>query len=88
MQLQWSIGDRVDRASATEAVDSGSIPGRVKSKTIVSTLSLSPMILVSNTWTNSGGGTIRPLPRDGDKEELYGDPTVRPHPKVWTIGQE
>ena len=28
------IRGRVDRASATEAVDSGSIPGRVKPKTI------------------------------------------------------
>ena len=28
------ISGRVDRASATEAVDSGSIPGRVKPKTI------------------------------------------------------
>ena len=28
------INGRVDRASATEAVDSGSIPGRVKPKTI------------------------------------------------------
>ena len=32
--LMKPIGGRVDRASATEAVDSGSIPGRVKSKTI------------------------------------------------------
>ena len=29
-----SISGRVDRASATEAVDTGSIPGRVKPKTI------------------------------------------------------
>ena len=35
-----------------------------------------------------GGGTTRPLPRDGGAEELRGDPTVGPHPKVWTIGQE
>ena len=28
------ISDRVERASVTEAVDSGSIPGRVKPKTI------------------------------------------------------
>ena len=34
------------------------------------------------------GGTTRPLPRDGGAEELLGDPTVGPHPKVWTIGQE
>ena len=30
----WPIGGRVDRASATDTVDSGSIPGRVKPKTI------------------------------------------------------
>ena len=35
-----------------------------------------------------GGGTTRPLPRDGGTEELRGDPTVRPHPKVWTIDRE
>ena len=33
---QWPISGRVDRASATEAVDSGSIPGRVIRKTIKS----------------------------------------------------
>ena len=41
----------------------------------------------SPRW-RSGGGTTRPLPRDGGAEELRGDPTVGPHPKVWTIGQE
>ena len=35
-----------------------------------------------------GGGTTRPLPRDGGAEELRGDPTVGPHPKVWTIDRE
>ena len=30
----FHAGDQVDRASATETVDSGSIPGRVKPKTI------------------------------------------------------
>ena len=35
-----------------------------------------------------GGGTTQPLPRDGGAEFLRGDPTVGPHPKVWTIGQE
>ena len=30
----YPISGRVDRASATEAVDTGSIPGRVKPKTI------------------------------------------------------
>ena len=34
------------------------------------------------------GGTTRPLPRDGGAEELHGDPTVGPHPKVWTIDRE
>jgi len=29
-----------------------------------------------------GGDTTRPLPRDEGKEELHGDPTVGPHPKV------
>ena len=37
---------------------------------------------------SSGGGTTQPIPRDGGAEELRGDPTVGPHPKVWTIGQE
>jgi len=31
-----------------------------------------------------GGGATRPLPRDGGVEELHGDPTVGPCPKVWT----
>ena len=34
MTEMLTYSDRVDRASATEAVDSGSIPGRVKPKTI------------------------------------------------------
>ena len=33
-RLDWSISGRVDRASATKTVDLGSIPGRVKPKTI------------------------------------------------------
>ena len=37
---------------------------------------------------SGGGGTTRPLPRDGGAEELLGDPTVGPHPKVWTIDRE
>jgi len=28
------------------------------------------------------------LPRDGDVEELHGDPTVGPRPKVWTRGKK
>jgi len=35
-----------------------------------------------------GGGASRPLPRDGGVEELHGDSTVRPGPKVWTRGQK
>ena len=35
-----------------------------------------------------GGGTTRPLPRNGGVEELCRDPTVGLHPKVWTISQE
>jgi len=34
------------------------------------------------------GGSTRPIPMDGRVEELYGDPTVGPHPKVWTRGQK
>ena len=34
LALEQPISGRVDRASATEAVDTGSIPGRVKPKTI------------------------------------------------------
>ena len=37
---------------------------------------------------SGGGGTTRPLPKDGGAEELRGDPTVGPHPKVWTIDRE
>jgi len=35
-----------------------------------------------------GGGATRSLPRDGGVEELHGDPTVGPRPKVWTRGQK
>jgi len=36
--------------------------------------------------SNIGGDddAIRPLPVDECAEELHGDPTVEPHPKVWT----
>ena len=40
------------------------------------------------TLGGGGGGTTRPLPRDGGAEELRGDPTIGPHPKVWTIDRE
>ena len=38
--------------------------------------------------SGGGGDTTRPLPRDGGAEELRGDPTVGPHPKVWSIDRE
>ena len=41
-----------------------------------------------NVIYGGGGGTTQPLPRDGGAEELRGDPTVGPHPKVWTIDRE
>jgi len=34
------------------------------------------------------GSAVRPLPRDGGMEELCGDPTVGPCPKVWTTDQK
>jgi len=52
--------------------------GKKKSK--INTLSW------SRAW--SGGGATRPLRRDGGVEELHGDPTVGPRPKVWTRGQK
>ena len=43
---------------------------------------------VAKLKTGGGGGTTRPLPRDGGAEELRGDPTVGPYPKVWTLDRE
>ena len=43
---------------------------------------------ISSYTGGGGGGTTRPLPRDGGAEELRGDPTVGPHPKVRTIDRE
>jgi len=37
---------------------------------------------------NYGGGATRPLLRDECMEELHGNRTVRPHPKVWTRVQK
>jgi len=34
--------------------------------------------------TGHGGGTTLPLARDEGAEEFRRDPTVGPHPKVWT----
>ena len=43
------------------------------------------VLLFKNLRQSGGGGTTRPLPKDGGVEELRGDPTVGPHPKIWTI---
>jgi len=40
------------------------------------------------TPTDGGGGANGLLPRDGGVEELHGDPTVGPRPKVCTRGQK
>jgi len=46
-------------------------------------------LLVSNSKQHKhGGGTTRPLSSVGGVEELHGDPTVEPRPKVWTRGQK
>jgi len=34
------------------------------------------------------GGATRPLSRVGSAEKFFGDPTVGPHPRVWTRGQK
>jgi len=39
---------------------------------------------VSLKHSVSNGGATRPLPRNGGVEELHGDPTFGPRPKVWT----
>jgi len=39
-------------------------------------------------FTLGGGGATQPLPTDGGVKEPHGDPTVGPHPKVWTRGQK
>ena len=53
-----AISGRVERASATEAVDSGSIPGRVKPKTLkIGIHSSFP------TWRSAIKGTVWSLRR-------------------------
>ena len=52
-----SISGRVDGASATEAVDSGSIPGRVKPKTIKIGIHSFP------AWRSAIKGTVWSLRR-------------------------
>jgi len=42
----------------------------------------------NKTYTLGGGGATQPLSKNEAAEELYGDPTVWPHPKVWTRGQK
>jgi len=39
-------------------------------------------------YSIAGGGATRPLPRNGGVEGLHRDPTIGPHPKVWTRGQK
>jgi len=39
-------------------------------------------------WQFGSGGATQPLPSDGGVEELHGDPSVGPCPKVWTRGQK
>ena len=53
----YPISGRVDRASATEAVDSGSIPGRVKPKTIKIGIHSFP------AWRSAFKGTVWSLHR-------------------------
>ena len=55
----WPISGRVDRASATEAVDSGLIPGRVKTKTI------KIGIHSFSAWCSAIRGTVWSLRRVG-----------------------
>jgi len=47
------------------------------------------IVLVQITCPLGGGGdATRPFPRNGGVEELHGDLTVGPRPKVWTRGQK
>jgi len=32
---------------------------------------------------NNSDGAIRPIPRDGDAEELHGEPEVKPRPAIF-----
>ena len=56
-KVNQSISGRVDRASATETVDSDSIPGRVKSKTIEIGIHSFP------AWRSTIKGTVWSLRR-------------------------
>jgi len=53
-------------------------------------LGLAKIHFQSNVFSlkRSGGGATRPLPTDGEVEELRGVPTVGPRPKVWTRDQK
>ena len=54
------ISGRVDRASAAEAVDSGSISCRVKPKTIKKRDSVKPLPCVVDRWA---GGSVTRRPK-------------------------
>jgi len=41
-----------------------------------------------NSRPHAGGGATRPRPKVGSVEELHGDTSVWPRPKVWTRGQK
>jgi len=47
-------------------------------------------LVLEKLFYSPGGGVVatRPLPRYGGMEELHGDPTIWPRPKVWTSGQK
>ena len=53
-EIELKLNGRVDRASAAETVDSGSIPGRVKLKTIKMVLTASLLDLQQLASTARG----------------------------------
>ena len=71
----------IDKSLAGCDIGSSVSPSGVKSNP-------HPASIDETNIIGGGGGTTRPLPRDGGAEELRGDPTVGPHPKVWTIDRE
>jgi len=51
-------------------------------------LRVEALLLFARLIVSLGVGATRPFPRDGDVEELHGDSTVWPLPKVWSRGQK
>ena len=86
VSLKWSdrggiiVKITLDMEESMKNVLRGSEPEALKRKVL--------QWVTSTIFSFGGGGTTRPLPRDGGAEELRGDPTVGPHPKVWTIDRE